>query len=89
MKSLCSELETIVREESRKAETKFSEWGVADHERLREAWTKIGGETITMAPADAKAYQTEVDAVVASVSAAQPKSKDDYDAFVAAAKKYR
>ena len=89
MKSLGPELEAIVREESRKAEVKYTEWGVTDHARVHEAWTKVGGETIKLSADDAKTYQAGVDAVVASVTAANPKMKEDYDAFVAAAKKYR
>jgi TRAP-type transport system periplasmic protein len=89
LKSLGAELEAIVREESIKAETKFSEWGITEHARVQEAWTKVGGESINLSAADAKTYQDGVDAVVATVTAANPKMKEDYEALVATAKKYR
>ena len=89
MKSLGPELEAIVREESRKAEVKYTEWGIEDHAKVAAAWTKLGGESINLSPADAKQYQDNVDAVVATVTGGNAKMKEDYDAFVAAAKKYR
>src|SRR5258708_19031188 len=54
MKSLGPELETIVREESGKAEALFSDWNVADIKRAEEVWKKNGGEMVTLPPAEDK-----------------------------------
>ena len=89
MKSLGPELEAIVREESIKAEAKYVDFGIPDHERVRAAWGKAGGESHVLSADEAKKYQTEVDAVLASVLASNAKMKEDYEAFAAAAKKYR
>src|ERR1700704_5499891 len=42
MKSLGPELETIVREESLKAEVLFSDWNIADIKRAEEIWRRNG-----------------------------------------------
>jgi C4-dicarboxylate-binding protein DctP len=89
LKSLGPELEKIVREESRKAEVLFSDYNVADIKSKEDIWKKNGGEVIAMAPAEAKRYVDAVAPVAASILAANPKIKDDYEALLAAAKKYR
>jgi TRAP-type transport system periplasmic protein len=89
MKSLGPELEAIVREESRKAEVLFSDWNIADIKRAEEVWRKNGGELITLPPAEAKHYIELVTPVVTSLLSANPRTKDDYDALLAAAAKYR
>jgi TRAP-type transport system periplasmic protein len=89
MKSLGPDLEKMVREESAKAENVYSTWGVEDADRARDTWNKSGGEVITMSPADGKAYLEEVTSVMPPIMAANAKVKDDYDALLAAAKKYR
>ena len=89
MKSLGPELEAIVREEARKAESVFTTYGVEDVERTRQTWVKNGGEAITMAPAEAKAYLDTVTSAASAVMADNPVMKADYEAFLAAAKKYR
>lgn len=89
LKSLGPELEAIVREEARKAETVFSTYGVEDVERTRQTWVKNGGEAITMAPAEAKAYLQTVTSAASEVMAGNPAMKADYEAFLTAAKKYR
>jgi C4-dicarboxylate-binding protein DctP len=89
MKSLGPELEKIVREESRKAEVLFSDWNVADIKNKEDIWRRNGGEVITMSPAETARYVELVAPVTATIMAANPKVKDDYEAFVAAAKKYR
>lgn len=89
LKSLGPELETIVREEARKAESVFSTYGIEDVERTRLTWLKNGGEAITMAPAQADAYLQTVTSVASQVMAGNPTMKADYEAFLAAAKKYR
>ena len=89
MKSLGPELEAIVREESQKAEKVYSTWGVDDAQRAAGTWTKSGGQVITMAPDQAKAYLGDVTSVLPQVMAANPKVKADYDELLAVAKKYR
>ena len=89
MKSLGPQLEAIVREESRKAEVLFSDWNIADIKRAEEIWKKNGGEIITLPPPEAKRYIDLVTPVAASILSANPKVKDDYEALLAAAKKYR
>src|SRR5262245_3845940 len=89
LKSLGPELEKIVREESRKAEDVFGEWNINDIQSKEEAWKKNGGEIITMSPEESKRYVDAVSPVAASILAANPKVKEDYEALLAAAKKYR
>src|SRR5215510_260704 len=89
MKSLGPELEAIVREEARKAEVLFTDWNVADIKRAEDVWRKNGGELITLPPAEAKRYLDLVAPVATSVLSANPQVKDDYEALLAAAQKYR
>lgn len=89
LKSLGSELEAIVREESRKAEVVYSDWNIKDIEGKEETWKKNGGEVITMSPEEAKRYIDLVSPVASSILSTNPKVKEDYEALLAAAKKYR
>jgi len=89
MKSLGPELEGIVREEAAKADAAKVAWGAEDAERAREVWRKNGGELIALSPDDNKAYVAAFDAVLPAILAKNPQMKQDYEALVAAAKKYR
>jgi C4-dicarboxylate-binding protein DctP len=89
LKSLGPELEKIVREESAKAETLFLDWNLADIKRNEDIWRQHGGEIITLPDADAKKYVEMVTPVTAQLLSGNPKVKDDYEALLAAAKKYR
>jgi TRAP-type transport system periplasmic protein len=89
LKSLGPELEAIVREESRKAESLFLDWNVNDIKSKEEIWKKNGGEVITMSPAEQKRYIDTVSPVAAQILSANPKVKEDYAALLEAAKKYR
>jgi C4-dicarboxylate-binding protein DctP len=89
MKSLGPELEKIVREESRKAEVLFADYNVADIKTKEEIWKRNGGEIITMSPEESKRYVDLVTPVTAQLLSANPKVKEDYEALLAAAKKYR
>jgi TRAP-type C4-dicarboxylate transport system substrate-binding protein len=89
LKSLGPELEKIVREESRKAEEVFGEWDINDIKAKEDIWKKNGGEIITMSPEESKRYVDTVAPVAAAILAANPKIKDDYQALLAAAKKYK
>jgi TRAP-type C4-dicarboxylate transport system substrate-binding protein len=88
MKSL-GDLEPIVRDEARKAEALFSTWGVEDLARIRAVWEQNGGQTIVLPPAEAKRYLDEVSSALPAILSANPQLKDDYEALVAAARKYR
>ena len=89
MKSLGPELEKIVREESRKAEVVFGQWDIDDIKAKEEIWKKNGGEMITMSPEESKKYVDMTAPVAAQLLSANPKVKEDYDAILAAAKKYK
>jgi C4-dicarboxylate-binding protein DctP len=89
MKSLGPELEAIVRDESRKAEALFSDWNVADIKRAEEVWKKNGGEIVTLSPDETKRYLDTVTPVASAILSANPKVKEDYQALLAAAAKYR
>jgi TRAP-type C4-dicarboxylate transport system substrate-binding protein len=89
LKSLGPDLEKIVREESRKAEELFGEWNINDIKSKEEVWKKNGGEVITMSAEESKRYIDAVAPVTASIVSANPKVKEDYEALLAVAKKYR
>ena len=50
---------------------------------------KNGGEVITLPPAEADAYLKDVTSVIPAVMATNPQMKADYEAMLAAGKKYR
>ena len=89
LKSVGPELERIVREESRKAEEVFGEWNINDIAAKEEAWKKNGGEIITMSAEESKRYIDTVSPVAASILSANAKVKEDYEALLAVATKYR
>ncbi len=88
-KSLGPELEAMVRDEARKDEVLFSTWGVEDLKRIRSSWESHGGRTIELPAAEAKRYLEETTSVLPPILAANPQLKEDYEALVAAARKYR
>jgi C4-dicarboxylate-binding protein DctP len=88
LKSLGPDLEKIVREESRKAEEVFGQWDLDDIKSKEEAWKKNGGEIITMSPEEQKKYVDAVSPVAAGLLSS-PKIKEDYQAILATAKKYK
>ena len=55
----------------------------------RKIWRKNGGEIITLPPAEAKRYVDLVTPVTTTLLSANPRVKEDYEALLAAAKKYR
>ena len=89
LKSIGPDLEKIVREESRKAEEVFGEWDTIDIKAKEDIWKKNGGEVITMSAEESKRYVDIVAPVAAAILSANPKVKEDYEALLAAAKKYR
>jgi C4-dicarboxylate-binding protein DctP len=88
LKSLGPELEKIVREESSKAEAVFGQWDIDDIKAKEEIWKKNSGEVITMSPEEQKKYVDLVSPVAAALLSS-PKVKEDYEALLAAAKKYK
>jgi len=89
MKSLGPELEGIVRDEAHKAEKVFSTRGVEDLARIQADWKKNGGELITLSPAESKRYLDDVTSLLPPMMASNPQLKEDYEALLAAAGKYR
>jgi C4-dicarboxylate-binding protein DctP len=89
MKSLGPQLEAIVREEARKAETIFSTYGVEDVERSRKTWEQHGGENIKLPPAETKRYLEQATSALPPILASNAQLKEDFEALVAAARKYR
>jgi TRAP-type C4-dicarboxylate transport system substrate-binding protein len=89
LKSLGPELEAIVRDEFRKHEPMFAEPNVADIKKSEDIWRQHGGEIITLPPDEEKRYVELVSPVAAQLLSANPKVKSDYEALLAASKKYR
>jgi len=88
MKSLGPELEAIVRMKPARARS-CSRITTSRHQEQEEIWRKNGGEVITMAPEEGETirrfwFRRRGFAVVR-----QSKIKDDYEALLAAARKYR
>jgi len=79
----------MVREEFRKHETLFVEWNLNNIKNGEEIWRKNGGEIITLPEAEAKRYLELVSPTAAQVLSVNPKIKEDYEAFLAAAKAAR
>jgi TRAP-type C4-dicarboxylate transport system substrate-binding protein len=89
LKSLGVELETIVREEAVKAQASLGSRGLDDAKRTFDTWKQNGGEIIELSPDDARKYREQVTSVLPTITAANPKLKEDYDALLEAGKKYR
>lgn len=89
LKSLGPDLEKMVREEFRKHETLFVEWNLNNIKNGEEIWRKNGGEIITLPEAEAKRYLDLVAPTAAQVLSVNPRTKQDYEAFLAAAKAAR
>jgi C4-dicarboxylate-binding protein DctP len=88
-KSLGPELEAMVREEAAKHEKLYWTWGVQDLGRIRANWEKNGGQVIFFPEAEKKRYIAEATSALPALLAGNPQMKEDYDALMAAAKKYR
>jgi TRAP-type C4-dicarboxylate transport system substrate-binding protein len=89
MNSLGPQLAAIVREEARKADAIVTTWGVEDVAKSRKTWEQNGGQNHVLAPPEAKRFLDEVAAASTSVLAGNAQTKADYDALLAASKKYR
>ena len=89
MKSLGPDLEKIVRDEARKADASTLTWAAEDIKRSQQIWAQNGGKEIHLSPADQKRFLDESIAADLPILTATPQGKEDYEAFDAAAKKYR
>jgi C4-dicarboxylate-binding protein DctP len=89
LKSLGPDLEKMVREEFSKHETLFIDWNLNNIRNGEEIWRKNGGEIITLPDSEAKRYLDLVAPTAAQVLSANAKVKEDYEAFLAAAKAAR
>jgi TRAP-type C4-dicarboxylate transport system substrate-binding protein len=89
LKSVGAELETIIREESRKAEPVAFAFAARANKLGAELWTKNGGEIIRLDEAEAQRYLQAVNTVVNSVLAANPSLREPYEALAAASKRLR
>jgi C4-dicarboxylate-binding protein DctP len=89
MASLGREREAIVREEAAKADAVVTSWGVEDVARSQKIWEKEGGQNITLSAGDRKKFLDTVNRVTLPILTSTPQLKDDYEAFLTAARKYR
>src|SRR5438309_1692595 len=89
VKSLGPELEKIVREEARKADSHTLAWAADDIKRSQQIWAQNGGKEIHLSPAEEKRFLEESIAATRPILTATPQAKEDYEAFTAAAQKYR
>ena len=89
LKSLGPDLETIVREEARKAYAANVDWSLKDTADTYDVWRKNGGEIIAFPPEEKGKYLALVTSVLPKLLADNPALKEDYDALVAAAARQR
>src|SRR2546427_87811 len=89
IKSLGPDLEKVVRGEARKADEHTLTWAAEDIKRSEKIWAQNGGKEIHLSPAEQKRFLDESIAAATPILTATPQGKEDYEAFAAAAKKYR
>ena len=89
IKSLGPELEKIVRQEAAKADEHTMNWAADDIKRSEKIWAEHGGKEIRLSQAEQKRFLDESIAAARPILTATPQGKEDYEAFAAAAQKYR
>jgi TRAP-type C4-dicarboxylate transport system substrate-binding protein len=89
LKSLGPELEQIVREESRRAESVFSDWGAAELGRLQKTWAANGGQVHPLPAAEQQRYIERVAPVVRNVLSTNAQLREDYEALLTASRRQR
>lgn len=89
LKSLGPQLEAIVREEARKAESVFMTRGPQEVEATRAQWEANRGSVVSLPEAEAKRYLELVSQTLDELNANRPSFRDDHQALLAAAAKYR
>ncbi len=85
LKSLGSDLESIVREEAFNAQKKVAAFAIEDVQRTIGIWKENGGEGIVLPDVEAKTYLGQVQSVLPALLGANARMKDDYDALKGAA----
>jgi len=89
MKSLGPDLEKMVRAEALKADEHVLGWAAEDIKRSERLWAQNGGKEIHLPAAEQKRFLDESIAATTPILTATPQGKEDYEAFAAAARKYR
>ena len=89
IKSLGPELEKIVRTEADKADEHTLKWAADDIRKSERIWGEHGGKEIRLSSAEQKRFLDDSIAVAKPLLTATPQAKEDYEAFTAAANKYR
>ena len=89
VKSLGPQLEKIVRDEARKADEHTYVWAAEDIKRSQKIWADNGGKEVHLSGAEQKRFLDESVAADLPILTATPQGREDYEAFAAAAKKYR
>lgn len=89
MKSYGHELEAVVRSEAARLEDVYTTFGYEDLKRIYGVWKSNGGEILKFSAADQKRYLEAATSVVPQIVGANPKVKEDYEALLSAARKYR
>lgn len=89
LKKIGAPLEKIIREESRKAESVFYEWGPANLAKMQSTWKSKGGRINAFSDPDKVKYVQEVSAAARPILSADPQIKEDYQALKDAAQRYR
>ena len=89
MKSLGPDLEKIVRAEAIKADTHVLKWAADDIKRSAGIWESNGGRHLSLSAADARRFIDESLAAALPLLTGSPQAREDFQAFDAAAKKYR
>ena len=84
-----ADLEKIVRSEAYKADQHVLGWAAEDIKRSEKIWAQNGGKEIQLPPAEQKRFLDESIAATTPILTATPQGKEDYEAFAAAARKYR
>ena len=89
VKSLGPDLEKIIRDEARKADEHTLKWAADDIKKSERIWAEHGGKEIHLPQAEEKRFLDESIAADRPILTATPQGKEDYEAFAAAAQKYR
>jgi C4-dicarboxylate-binding protein DctP len=87
--SLPADLRTIIAEEVRKADAAAAVWGARDVAKAKKDWVQHGGVNISLSSDEQKQFIADITASIMPVINANPQMKEDYDVFMAAAKRYR
>lgn len=81
--------ETVVREESRRAEDILARFGAEDVERMERQWRERGGTIASLGEAESARYLETVDGVLKPMLASNASLQSDYNALRSAAQRTR